>query len=166
MELLIHTIRREAKKLHQNGIRLRTLGDMSRLPDRAQREMQEAVDMTAGNSRMSLGLALSYSGRWEITEAVRALAAQAASGAISPEAITEAHVAQALPTAGVPDPDLLIRTGGEMRVSNFLLWQIAYSEIVVTPTLWPDFRRTQLYDAVRDFQDRDRRFGRVEDDTV
>ncbi len=165
MELLIHTIRREAKKLHANGIRLRTLGDMERLPPRAQREMQEAVDMTAGNTRMSLGLALSYSGRWEITEAVRALAQKAASGEIAPEAITEDDVAAALPTAGVPDPELLIRTGGEMRVSNFLLWQIAYSEIVVTPTLWPDFRREQLYDAVRDFQNRDRRFGRVLDDS-
>ncbi|OZC02943.1 isoprenyl transferase [Rubricoccus marinus] len=163
MELLIHTIRREAKKLHENGIRLRTLGDLSRLPARAQREMQEAVDMTAGNTRMSLGLALSYSGRWEITEAARALARQAASGELSPEAITEEDVARALPTSGVPDPDLLIRTGGEMRVSNFLLWQIAYSEIVVTQTLWPDFRREQLYEAIRDFQNRDRRFGRVEE---
>ena len=163
MELLIHTIRREAKKLHENGIRLRTLGDLSRLPARAQREMQEAVDMTAGNTRMSLGLALSYSGRWEITEAARALARKAASGALSPEAITEEDVARALPTSGVPDPDLLIRTGGEMRVSNFLLWQIAYSEIVVTQTLWPDFRREQLYEAIRDFQNRDRRFGRVEE---
>jgi undecaprenyl diphosphate synthase len=164
MELLVRTIRKEATRLHENGIRLRTVGDLSRLPARAQREMQEAVELTAGNSRMSLGLALSYSGRWEITEAVRALAARAASGEIAPQSITEDDVAAALTTAGVPDPDLLIRTGGEMRVSNFLLWQIAYSEIVVTETLWPDFRRDQLYDAIRAFQDRDRRFGRVHDE--
>ena len=164
MELLVRTIRKEALRLHENGIRLRTVGDLSRLPPRAQREMQEAVELTAGNARMTLGLALSYSGRWEITQAVRTLAARAASGAIAPEAITEDDVAAALTTAGIPDPDLLIRTGGEMRVSNFLLWQIAYSEIVVTETLWPDFRRAQLYDAVRAFQDRDRRFGRVHDE--
>ena len=164
MELLVRTIRKEARQLHKNGIRLRTVGDMSRLPARAQREMQEAVDLTAGNARMSLGLALSYSGRWEITEAARTLAARAASGEIAPEAITEADVAAALTTAGVPDPDLLIRTGGEMRVSNFMLWQIAYSEIVVTDTLWPDFRRGQLYDAIRAFQDRDRRYGRVREE--
>ena len=163
MELLVRTIRKEAEKLHANGIRLRTVGDLSRLPKRAQREMDEAVRLTEGNARMSLGLALSYSGRWEITEAVRTLAARAASGELNPEAITQDDVGAAMQTAGVPDPDLLIRTGGEMRVSNFLLWQIAYSEIVVTPTLWPDFRREALYDAVRQFQDRDRRFGRVEE---
>lgn len=162
MELLVRTIRKEAARLHENGIRLRVVGDLSRLPKRAQREMQEAVDLTAGNTRMTLGLALSYSGRWEITEAVRALATRAASGEIAPEAITEDDVAAALQTGDVPDPDLLIRTGGEMRVSNFLLWQIAYAEIVVTDMLWPDFRRAQLYDAVRAFQSRDRRFGRVE----
>ncbi|MEL6615416.1 MAG: isoprenyl transferase [Bacteroidota bacterium] len=162
MELLVRTIRKEAVRLHENGIRLRVVGDLSRLPARAQREMREAVALTAGNARMTLGLALSYSGRWEITEAARTLAARAASGEIAPEAITEDHVAAELQTAGVPDPDLLIRTGGEMRVSNFLLWQIAYAEIVVTDTLWPDFRRLQLYDAVRSFQSRERRFGRVE----
>ena len=164
MQLLVRTIRKEAAALHRNGIRLRTVGDLARLPERARREMEEAEAMTAGNTRMSLGLALSYSGRWEITEAARALAERAARGELDPAAITEDDVARALPTSGVPDPDLLIRTGGEMRVSNFLLWQIAYSEIVVTETLWPDFRRAQLYDAVRAFQDRDRRFGRVEED--
>lgn len=165
MELLVRTIRREAEKLHANGIRLRALGDLSRLPSRAQREMEEAMALTEGNTRMSLGLALSYSGRWEITEAARRLAEAARLGTLAPEAITEADLAAALPSAGVPDPDLLVRTGGEMRVSNFLLWQIAYAEIVVTPTLWPDFRREALYDAIRQFQNRDRRFGRVEDDT-
>ncbi|MEM1054909.1 MAG: isoprenyl transferase [Bacteroidota bacterium] len=166
MELLVRTIRKEAEKLHANGIRLRTLGDLSRLPARARREMQEAVHLTEGNTRMSLGLALSYSGRWEITEAARRLAEAARLGTLDPDAITEGHLAEALPSAGVPDPDLLVRTGGEMRVSNFLLWQIAYSEIVVTDTLWPDFRRLHLYDAIQQFQDRDRRFGRVADDST
>ncbi|MEM6327995.1 MAG: polyprenyl diphosphate synthase [Bacteroidota bacterium] len=164
MELLVRTIRREAEKLHVNGIRLRALGDLSRLPSRAQREMEEAIRLTEGNTRMSLGLALSYSGRWEITEAARRLAEQARLGDLAPHAITEADVADALPSAGVPDPDLLVRTGGEMRVSNFLLWQIAYAEIVVTETLWPDFRREALYDTIRQFQDRDRRYGRVHED--
>ncbi|HIG74152.1 MAG TPA: isoprenyl transferase [Bacteroidetes bacterium] len=164
MELLVRTIRREAEKLHANGIRLRALGDLSRLPSRAQREMEEAMRLTEGNTRMTLGLALSYSGRWEITEAARQLAARAAAGTLDPAAITEADVAASLPSAATPDPDLLIRTGGDFRVSNFLLWQIAYSEIVVTDTLWPDFRREALYAAVREFQNRDRRFGRVEDD--
>ena len=161
MELLVRTVRREAEKLHANGIRLCALGDLGRLPDRAAREMQEGLDLTAGNTRMTLHLALSYSGRWELTEAARALARQAAAGTLDPEAITEETVAAALDAPGTPDPDLLVRTGGDFRVSNFLLWQIAYTEMVVTETLWPDFRREALYDAIRSFQDRERRFGRV-----
>ncbi len=162
MELLVRTLRREAEKLHQNGIRLHAIGDLSRLPERGQRELQEAFDLTAGNERMTLTLALSYGARHELTEAVRHLAARARAGDLDPSAITEATVSDALYTAGMPDPDLLIRTAGEMRVSNFLLWQIAYTELYVTDRFWPDFRREALYEAVRSYQDRDRRFGRVE----
>ena len=161
MELLVRTLRKEAEKLHENGIRLHAIGDLDRLPARGRRELDESMALTAGNGRMTLTLALSYGARWEITEAVRRLAARAAAGGLDPAAIDEATVSAELLTAGMPDPDLLIRTAGEMRVSNFLLWQIAYSELVVTQTPWPDFRRAALYDAVRSYQDRDRRFGRV-----
>jgi len=161
MELLVRTVRREAGRLDRNDIRLQALGDLSRLPDRCRRELEEAIALTADNRRMTLNLALSYSGRWEITRAVRRLAAAARDGQLDPDALTEADFAAALDTAALPDPDLLVRTGGEMRVSNFLLWQIAYTELYVTETLWPDFRRAALYEAVRDYQDRDRRFGRV-----
>ena len=162
MELLVRTLRREAEKLHQNGIRLHAIGDLSRLPVRGQEELQEAFDLTAGNDRMTLTLALSYGARWELTEAVRHIAARVQTGDLAPNAITEATVSGALYTAGMPDPDLLIRTAGEMRVSNFLLWQIAYTELYVTDRFWPDFRREALYEAVRSYQNRDRRFGRVE----
>ena len=163
MELLVRTVRKEADKLHRNGIRLHAIGDLGRLPERGQRELAEAMDLTRGNTRMTLTLALSYGSRWEITEAVRQIARAARDGALDPDAITEATVSDALWTAGLPDPDLLVRTAGEMRVSNFLLWQIAYTELYVTDLAWPDFRRRALYDAVRSYQDRDRRFGRVEE---
>lgn len=162
MELLVRTLRREAEKLHRNGIRLHAIGDLSRLPERGQRELQEAFDLTAGNDRMTLTLALSYGARHELTEAVRQLAARVQAGELAPDAITEETLAGALYTADMPDPDLLVRTAGEMRVSNFLLWQIAYTELYVTERFWPDFRRDALYEAVRSFQDRERRFGRVD----
>lgn len=161
MELLVRTLRKEAEKLHDNGIRLHAIGDLDRLPARGRRELDESMALTAGNARMTLTLALSYGARWEITEAVRRLAERAAAGDLDPAAIDEAAVSAELLTAGMPDPDLLIRTAGEMRVSNFLLWQIAYSELFVTETAWPDFRRASLYEAVRSYQDRDRRYGRV-----
>jgi undecaprenyl diphosphate synthase len=161
MELLVRTLRREVARLQQNDIRLRTIGDLERLPGRCAREMREAEEITAGNGRMTLNLALSYSGRWELTRAVRRIAAAASRGELDPAAIDEATVEAHLDTVGLPDPDLLIRTGGEMRISNFLLWQMAYTEIFVTDRFWPDFRRDALYEAVEDFQNRDRRFGRV-----
>lgn len=161
MELLVRTLRREVTRLDENGIRLRAIGDLSRLPERGREEMAEAVERTAANERMTLHLALSYSGRWEITRAARRLAEQVSAGILQPDGITEERLAAEMTTAGAPDPDLLIRTGGEMRVSNFLLWQIAYTELYVTERFWPAFRREALYEAVRDFQDRDRRFGRV-----
>lgn len=161
MELLVRTLRREVGRLHDNGIRLRTLGDLDRLPPRARAEMEEAMGLTEGNARMTLNLALSYSGRWEIVRAARRLAEAAREGRLDPERIDEAALEARLDTAGLPDPDLLIRTGGERRVSNFLLWQIAYAEIYVSDLFWPDFRRAALYEAIRDYQRRERRFGRV-----
>ena len=161
MELLVRTIRREAARLHENGIRVRTLGDLDRLPPRARAEMEEAMTLTDANKRMDLVLALSYSGRWELTRAARRLARDVRDGRVDPEAIDEDMLAGRLDTAGLPDPDLLIRTGGEHRISNFLLWQIAYAELYMTDVRWPDFRRAELYESFRDFQRRDRRFGRV-----
>ncbi len=161
MELLVRTLRREADRLNKNNIRLQTIGDLSRLPARGQREMAEAMELTSSNQRMTLNLALSYSGRWEIARAARRLAQEAVAARLDPTEITEEMVAAELETASIPDPDLLIRTGGERRISNFLLWQIAYSELYFSDLFWPDFRRDALYGAIRDYQHRDRRFGRV-----
>lgn len=162
MTLLLRTIRRERKTLERNNIQLQVIGDVSRLPRRMRNELQETIDATAGNTGMTLVLAISYSGRWEIVEATRKLARRVRDGELEPDAITECLVSQALGTDGTPDPDLLIRTGGEYRVSNFLLWQMAYTEIVITEGYWPAFRREQLYGAIRSYQDRDRRFGRIQ----
>ncbi|MFN3597208.1 MAG: isoprenyl transferase [Rubricoccaceae bacterium] len=164
MELLVRTLRREAERLHRNGIRLTAIGDLDRLPPRCRAELDESVALTAGNTRMTLNLALSYGSRWEITEAVRRLARAVREGRLAPEDVTEQAISEALLTAGLPDPDLLVRTAGEMRVSNFLLWQIAYTELYVTERYWPDFRREALYEAIRAFQSRDRRFGRVREE--
>jgi undecaprenyl diphosphate synthase len=161
MELLVHTIRRETTTLCRNRIRLNAIGDLNMLPPSCRQQLQEAIDVTSVDHRMTLTLALSYSGRWEILEAVRSLAAAAREGHLDPELIDERMFSAALSTAEMPDPDLLIRTGGEYRVSNFLLWQMAYSEMFITQEFWPAFRRHSLYEAVESFQDRDRRFGRV-----
>ena len=161
MELLVRTVRKEAERLHANGVRLHAIGDLGRLPERGQRELREACALTADNERMTLTLALSYGARWEIARAARRIAEAAAAGRLDPADVTEETVEAHLATAGLPDPDLLVRTAGELRVSNFLLWQIAYAELYVTSLPWPAFRRAALYDAVRSFQDRDRRFGGV-----
>jgi len=161
MQLLIRTLQREKKTLIKNRIRLRAMGDLSMLPEACRRELDDAMEETSANHRMTLNLALSYSGRWELVEAARALARKVASGKLSAGDIDEAAIAENLCTVGMPDPDLLIRTGGEYRVSNFLLWQIAYSELYITEIFWPAFRRQQLYEAIFDYQERDRRFGRV-----
>ena len=159
MQLLIHTIRRESDTLRRNKIRLTAIGDLSRLPDACRDELFDAINTTSQNTRMTLCLAISYSGRSEIARACRTIAQRVASGEIAAEDVNEAMVSAELDTAGVPDPDLLIRTGGELRVSNFLLWQIAYTEMYITEDFWPEFRREQLYEAIRDFQNRERRFG-------
>lgn len=162
MELLIRTLRKEMDTFLEKGVRLQSIGNWSELPIAAQRELEESITASSENERITLILALSYSGRWEIIEATRALARRARDGYLDPDSIDESMISQALETVTVPDPDLLIRTGGDIRVSNFLLWQIAYSELYFTDVYWPDFRRKQLYDAIKVFQSRDRRFGRVE----
>ena len=161
MGLLLLTIRREIKDLNKNNVRLTTIGNMGDLPDEARKGMEEGLKITENNSGLNLILALSYGGRQEILKMVQSIARKAINGEIEPEKLSESDIVNELDTAKIPDPDLLIRTGGDQRISNFLLWQIAYSEIYVTDTYWPEFKEKELLDAVADFQDRERRFGRI-----
>jgi undecaprenyl diphosphate synthase len=161
MELLVNTLKKEINTLHENHVQLHTIGDVTHLPLECQNNLAEAIDATKKNTGLILQLALNYSGRWEIVEAAKKLAEEAKKGVIQPEEIDEHYFSQHLKTANVPDPELLIRTSGELRVSNFLLWQIAYTEIFITPTLWPDFRKEDLYEAICVYQKRERRFGKV-----
>lgn len=161
IKLLISTLRSETDKLHENNIRLSTIGQIERFPEVCRRQLLEAIELTKHNDRMQLCLALSYSGRWDITEAVKKLARQVAAGELNPEEIDDRMITSHLSTASIPDPDLIIRTSGEYRISNFLLWQLAYSELYITDTFWPDFRREELYDAIVSYQMRDRRYGKV-----
>lgn len=161
MELLVNTLQKEMKTLLDNDVKLKVIGDVANLPVVCQKKLSEAMLSTEANSRLTLQLALSYSGRFEIVKAVRKIADLIKKGSISPDEITEQMVSQNLETANVPDPELLIRTSGEMRVSNFLLWQIAYTELYITPKLWPDFRKEDLYEAICAYQKRERRFGKV-----
>ena len=161
MELLIHTINQEKETLNKNNIRLQAIGDLQSLPGNCYNELQEAIAETAKNTRMTLILALSYSSKWELTNAVRQLAKQVEEGKIKAEKIDEQMIASNLNTAGIPDPELLIRTSGEHRISNFLLWQIAYAELYFTDKLWPEFGKEDLYEALIDYQNRERRFGLV-----
>ncbi|BAE51298.1 isoprenyl transferase [Paramagnetospirillum magneticum] len=159
MGLLRLYLRNEVNNLHKNGIRLKVIGDRSRLGADIVRLIEESEAKTAGNTALTLLLALSYGGRQEIVEAARALARDVAAGRLSPDAVDEDAIDARLSTAGIPDPDMIIRTSGEQRISNFLLWQGAYAELVFMDTLWPDFGRPELEAAIRDFQGRDRRFG-------
>ncbi|HAI76778.1 MAG TPA: isoprenyl transferase [Microscillaceae bacterium] len=162
MQLLVSTIRKEIKSLTKNNIKLQVIGEMNTLPAICQQELEEAMQITAQNTRMTLVIALSYSGRWDILNAVKNIALEVARGALSAQEAGEAEIFNRyLSTHNIPDPELLIRTSGEMRVSNFLLWQIAYSEIYVSPVLWPDFRREHLYEAIIAYQKRERRFGKT-----
>ena len=142
MQLLVHTIRQETATLLKNSIRLESIGDISSLPGNCQRELAEAKELTKDGTRMTLVLALSYSGRWDLAQAARRLATDVACRPRAAPEVTEATVAGYLATAGMPDPELLIRTSGEQRISNFLLWQLAYTELYITDLLWPDFRRS------------------------
>jgi undecaprenyl diphosphate synthase len=161
MQLLVHTIHAETKTLMENDIRLETIGDIESLPEDCRRELREAIALTAKNKRMTLVLALSYSSRWEITEAAKKIAAEVKSGKLNEDEITAEKFSSYLTTALYPDPELLIRTSGEHRVSNFLLWQVAYAEFYFTETLWPDFDREEFYKAIVDYQGRERRFGKT-----
>jgi undecaprenyl diphosphate synthase len=161
MELLIRTVQDERDTLMENNIRLRTIGNLDALPSDCQEALARTKADTADNNRMALTLALSYSGRSELVQAMQTLARQVQQGEVAPEEIDDTRIEAQLDTAGMPDPDLLIRTGGEYRLSNFLLWQCAYTELFITDEYWPDFRREQLYQAIRSFQNRDRRYGRV-----
>lgn len=161
MELLVNTLKKELGNLMENQVRLTTIGDISHLPDQCQRNLQEAVATTRGNTGIQVILALNYSGRWELTKAMRRMAEEAKAGKLDPARIDESLIGSYLETAGIPDPELLIRTSGELRVSNFLLWQIAYTELYITKTLWPDFRKEDLYEAIYSYQHRERRFGKV-----
>lgn len=161
MRLLMRALRDETDKLHKNNVRVHTIGDTSALPQEVQDELIDAIERTKHNTGLNLFLALSYSGRWDITKAVRSIASDVQSGAMRPDAINEKLISSYLSTNTVPDPDLLIRTSGEFRISNFLLWQLAYSEIVISNAYWPEFRRKDLYSAIDSFQQRERRFGMV-----
>lgn len=161
MMLLDRFLKSERKEMMDNDIRLNTIGQIDRLPGFVRKVLEEIMQLTGQNRSMTLNLALSYGARNEIVRMVRSIAEKAISGDITPEAISEQLVSDHLYTADFPDPDLLIRTSGEMRISNFLLWQIAYSEIYVTKTLWPDFSKEEYLQILKDYQQRERRFGKV-----
>ena len=161
MSLLVQTLRKEIRTLTDNGIRLQTIGETSRLPERTKRILQEAQSETKANARMTLILALNYSARWEITNATQSIAEKVRDGQLDPSDIDQQTIADHLNTAGIPDPELLIRTSGESRISNYLLWQIAYAELYFTSVLWPDFRSQHFYEALLDYEHRERRFGQI-----
>lgn len=161
MELLISTINQETETLTKNNIRLNAIGDIASLPQKCIDDLKSAMDKTANNTRCTLTLALSYSAKWEILEAAKKIARQVKDQEINIEDINEAHFSAQLTTINMPDPELMIRTSGEHRISNFLLWQMAYTELYFTDTLWPDFRQEDLFEAIVDYQKRERRFGKI-----
>lgn len=161
MTLLVNTIRNEIKTLMDNDVKLNAIGELKELPSQCYRELLEAIDKTKNNKRMTLTLALNYSAKWEIIEAVKAIATEVKNGDLEVNAIENQHFDNALSTAGFPDPELMIRTSGETRISNFLLWQLAYAELYFTPVFWPDFHREHFYEAILNFQNRERRFGKT-----
>jgi len=161
MRLLLKALRDERDRLHNNNVHLKSIGDISALPHDVQDELFDAMELMKHNTGLTLVLALSYSGRWDITNAVKKIAVDAAHGKIKPDHINDAFISQFLSTKDIPDPDLLIRTSGELRISNFLLWQLAYSEMYITDLCWPEFRRRALYEAIASFQGRERRYGMV-----
>lgn len=161
MSLLVATINNETKTLLDNNVKLRTIGDFESLPEQVATNLTEAIEKTKNNTGLNLVIALSYSSRWEIVEAVRKISNDVKEGIIDCNQITDSVFEKYLNTAQIPDPELLIRTSGEYRISNYLLWQIAYTELYFTPTLWPDFRREHFYKAIADYQSRERRFGMI-----
>jgi undecaprenyl diphosphate synthase len=163
MHLLLQTINKETKTLNKNNIRLNAIGNLASLPESTQKQLRQTMENTSGNNRMTLTLALSYSSRWEILEAVKSLAGDLAQNKISPLEITAETFSKRLPSYPLPEPELLIRTSGEYRISNFLLWQIAYSELFFCDKFWPDFRKEDLFEAIFNYQHRERRFGKTSD---
>lgn len=161
MNLLVNTIHKETPTLLKNNVKLLSIGDNIQLPQKCQKNLTDAINKTEHCTGLNLVLALSYSGRWEITQAMKKIAQKIESKEINSDEITENLIEKYLETANIPDPELLIRTSGEMRISNFLLWQLAYTEIFVTATLWPDFRKKDLEEAIIDYQKRERRFGKI-----
>jgi undecaprenyl diphosphate synthase len=161
MALMVVAIQREAPDLNKNNVRLLIIGDVSRLSPETKESLYNCIEETSQNTGLTLILAFSYSSRWEITEAVRQIAREAQEGRLDPQTISEKTVSEHLATRNIPDPDLLIRTGGEYRISNFLLWQLTYAELYFTPVYWPAFRENDLYEAILDFQKRERRFGKT-----
>ncbi|MCB9015047.1 MAG: isoprenyl transferase [Lentimicrobiaceae bacterium] len=161
MNLLVQTLNAELGTLMENNIRLRAIGDLSHLQDSCYAQLKETMELTRNNTRMDLILALNYSGRWEIAEAARKIALDVENGHLISSAVTPDLFTSYLETKDIPDPELLIRTSGENRISNFLLWQIAYAELYFSPKLWPDYRKDDLYEAIIDYQNRERRFGMI-----
>ena len=163
MELLVETIRKETETLNRNNIKLHVIGDMGMLPEYAKQALRESLEITSRNTGLNLIMALSYSSRWELVQAVKHIAEDVKEGKIDPASITQDTLAGYLTTGNFPDPELMIRTGGEYRISNFLLYQLAYAELYFTNVRWPDFRKENLYEAIIDFQKRERRFGKTGD---
>lgn len=159
MGLLVETIKAEIRDLNKNGVRLQTIGDIDKLPAASKQAMVDGMEQTKNNTKITLVLALNYSAKWEILNAAKQLAKRVQAGELQPEMIDECAFESELTTRGIPDPELLIRTSGETRISNFLLWQIAYSELYFTPVFWPDFGKKELFEAILDYQNRERRFG-------
>lgn len=166
MTLLVQTIRKEVATMNKNKIRLQAIGNLKALPSKSYKTLMEGIESTKHNDRMTLVLALNYSAKWEIMEAAKSLAKDAVSGKINPDDINEATFDDALSTKGIPHPELMIRTSGEKRISNFLLWQIAYAELAFLPIYWPDFRKEHLYQAIIDYQNRERRFGKTSEQII
>ena len=161
MSLLAQTIRNEVSTMNKNSIKLNAIGDLQSLPKTNYEQLMQAIADTSHNTRMVLTLALSYSGRWDLIQATRRMAQDVADGKLTPSGISDSTISSYLSTAGMPDPELLIRTSGEERISNFLLWELAYSELYFTPKYWPDFRKADLYEAILNYQHRERRFGKT-----
>src|SRR5215475_9094224 len=161
IELLVETIRKETETLNKNNIKLHVIGDMKMLPEYARKELNESLEITSRNTGLNLVMALSYSSRWELVQAVKHIAEDVQAGKVDPAAITQNTLQQYLSTSNFPDPELMIRTSGEYRISNFLLYQLAYAELYFTNVRWPDFRKNDLYEAILDFQARERRFGKT-----
>lgn len=167
MQLLVHTIREELPTLMKNNVRLTTIGETNTLPTGCRAELSEAIRATEHNTGLNLILALSYSGKWDLVEATRKLARQVQEGILQPDQISEEAISRALSTEGIPDVDLMIRTGGDHRISNFMLWQLAYAELyIINDVFWPDFRRPHLWEAILTYQGRERRFGKTSEQLV